>query len=61
MEPLAHLYEGERVRIQLPTDVPFDKKWDILKPAIKQLYIDQNKKLSEVREIVEAEYEFVAA
>lgn len=61
MEPLRQLNEGERVRIQLPADVPFDKKWDILKPAIKQLYIDENKKLAQVMEIVGAEYGFVAA
>lgn len=61
MEPLTHLNDDEQVHIQLPADVPFDKKWDILKPVIKQLYIDKNKKLTEVMEIVGEEYGFIAA
>ena len=60
MEPSTHLDDDERVRIQFPPDTPFDKKWDILKPVVKQLYIEENKRLTEVTEIVEAKYGFAA-
>ncbi len=49
-----------RVHVQLPADLPFDQKWDVLKPVIKQLYIDRNRKLTEVIGMVNAEYGFVA-
>ncbi len=49
-----------RVRVQLPADLPFDQKWDVLKPVIKQLYLDQDRKLTDVMEMVKAEHGFVA-
>ena len=50
-----------QVQVQLPADLPFDQKWDVLKPVIKRLYIDQDRKLTDVMEIMNAEYGFVAA
>jgi len=47
-----------RLRVHLPADLPFDKKWDVLKPVIKQLYIDDDLKLSEVIHIIQTEYDF---
>ena len=48
-------------RIHLSADMPFDQKWDVLKPAIKRLYLDEGRVLADVMEVVKTEYGFVAA
>lgn len=61
MEPFMQSDDNDgRVRVQLPADLPFDQKWDVLKPVIKQLYLDQDRKLHDVMEMVKAEHGFVA-
>lgn len=42
-------------------NVPFDQKWEVLKPIIERLYIHENRKLSDVIKIVKDEYKFDAA
>ncbi|MCJ1378525.1 hypothetical protein MMC17_001624 [Xylographa soralifera] len=41
-------------------NTPFDKKWAILEPVIKRLYIDEDRKLPEVIEIMRTRYDFHA-
>lgn len=47
-------------RIRLPPDIPFEKKWDVLKPAIKRLYLEECRGLADVMEVIRTEYGFVA-
>ncbi|KAI4126041.1 MAG: hypothetical protein LQ347_005128 [Umbilicaria vellea] len=42
-------------------DVPFHEKWELLKPIIERLYIDESQKLSDVVNAVKAQYGFDAA
>ncbi len=42
-------------------DVPFDQKWEPLKPTIERLYIYENRKLSEVIKTIKDLYGFDAA
>lgn len=42
-------------------DVPFYEKWELLKPTIERLYIDESRKLSDVISAVKAQYGFDAA
>ena len=42
-------------------DVPFNEKWEYLKPTIEHQYIDENLKLFEVISAVKAQYGFDAA
>ena len=35
MEPSVQLDDDGRVQVQLPADLPFDQKRDILKPVIE--------------------------
>src|SRR4051794_25739092 len=37
---------------------PTKADWEMMKPKIKRLYIDQNLKLSEVQEMIKAEFGF---
>ena len=47
-------------RVHLPADIPFEKKWDVLKPTIKRLYIDESRGLADVMDIIGTEFGFVA-
>ena len=42
-------------------DVPFDEKWEPLKPTIEHLYIHKNWKLSDVIKKIKDQYDFDAA
>jgi hypothetical protein len=44
----------------LLSNVPFDKKWDHLKPHIMRLYIDEGLPLSEVISTMKREFDFNA-
>lgn len=41
-------------------DVPFQERWELLRPIITQLYVDEEKTLSEVVAIMKAEHGFDA-
>ena len=45
---------------ELLSRTPFDQAWDYLKPVIQRLYIDENRKLAEVINIVKDKYNFKA-
>ena len=47
-------------QIQIEPGTPFNKKWDLLKPVIQHLYIDEGKKLAEVMKTLELRYNFIA-
>lgn len=42
-------------------DVPFDQKWELLKPTIERLYIRENWKLSDVIKTIKDQHGFDAA
>lgn len=44
----------------LLNNVPYDKKWDLLKLHIKSLYIDEERPLSEVISTMRREFDFHA-
>ena len=46
--------------LNLPPNVPINEKWELLRPTIERLYIDQNLKLSEVINAVKSQYGFDA-
>ena len=41
--------------------VPFDQQWDILKPTIERLYVDEDLKLPDVIGIIRDQHGFNAA
>lgn len=47
--------------VSLNLDVPFDQKWEILKPIIERLYVHEEHKLSELMQIMKDQHGFVAA
>ena len=42
-------------------EVPFDRKWDLLKSTIERLYIQEHRSLSDVIKAIKDEYGFDAA
>jgi hypothetical protein len=40
--------------------VPYQARWELLKPTIKRLYIDEGRRLADVADIIKKEYGFVA-
>lgn len=41
-------------------DVPFNERWELLKPTIERLYIDEKRKLPDVMKILKDQYGFDA-
>ena len=60
MESSERPDNGDDIHVQLPANTPFDKKWDILKPVIEVLYLNQNMALPEIVKRMKAEYGFAA-
>ena len=56
MEPLAP--QGHP---RLLLNVPFDQKWELLRPTIERLYIHENRKLSDVMKTIKDQHGFDAA
>lgn len=51
---------ASRIQVTIPANVPFNKKWDLLKPVIEQLYVDEDQPLAEVVAIMKRDYGFAA-
>lgn len=51
---------ASRIQVTIPPNVPFNKKWDLLKPVIEQLYVDENQALPDVVAIMKRDYGFAA-
>ena len=49
-----------RIQVTIPANTPFDKKWDLLKPVIEQLYVDEDQNVGEVLTIMKRDYGFAA-
>ena len=41
-------------------NVPFSERWELLKPDLERLYLDEKRKLPEIIEIMKSQYEFDA-
>lgn len=51
---------ASRIQVTIPANVPFNKKWDLLKPVIEQLYVDEDQPLAEVVAVMRRDYGFAA-
>ena len=40
--------------------IPYDKRWDYLRPTIVRLYIDEREHITELAEFMKEEYSFPA-
>lgn len=60
MDPLMPPTAASRLQVTIPANLPFNKKWDLLKPVIKQLYIDEDQPLPELVTIMKRDYGFDA-
>lgn len=60
MDLSARPDNDSEIRARLSAKIPFDKKWEILKPIIRKLWVDEDQKLSELIQNIEALYEFSA-
>lgn len=40
--------------------VPYDAKWELLKPILEHLFFHENKKVAEISRIMDADYQFLA-
>ena len=47
--------------VPLDLAVPFDQKWEILKPTIERLYVHEGYKLPGLMQIMNDQHGFVAA
>ena len=41
-------------------EVPYDDKWELLKPILEYLFIQENKKVTEIARTMDADYRFMA-
>ena len=60
MELINNATDDMANQIQIPPGTPFDKKWDLLKPIIRRMYLDEDHKLSEVMAMLKVRYDFNA-
>ena len=60
MEQQQNPNDDRRVAVGLLAKASFDKKWDILKPAIAQLYIEEKKELPDLIDAMKTRYNFTA-
>jgi hypothetical protein len=42
------------------SDVPYNQKWELLKPHIYRLYVDENRSLSDVISMMKRDFNFNA-
>lgn len=49
-----------RIQVTIPANIPFNQKWDLLKPVIEQLYVDEDLAVGEVVAIMKRDYGFAA-
>lgn len=45
---------------QNPARIPFSKRWELLKPEIERLYVDENVPLRDIVSIMKEKYDFDA-
>jgi hypothetical protein len=50
----------DHISIEQLRAVPFSQRWEILKPALNDLYLEQNVKLPEIMEMMKAQFGFDA-
>ena len=53
------IYANDALRKRV-TDAKYEEKWEILKPRIEELYLQEGQSLKEVQELVEHRYGFFA-
>lgn len=49
-----------RIQVTIPPSTLFNKKCDLLKPVLEQLYVDEDQALPEVLTIMNRDYAFAA-
>ena len=55
---MDHLNQ-ENIRASLP-NVPYDQRWDHLRPVIEHLYVEEGRKLSDISTMIKHQYGFNA-
>lgn len=60
MDQPMPLADTSRIQVTIPANVPFNKKWDLLRPVIEQLYVNEDQALPEVVTIMKRDYGFAA-
>lgn len=43
------------------SDVPYEKRWELFKPYLEQLYIQEKRKLSDIVNIMKSQRKFYAS
>jgi Clr5 domain len=43
------------------SDVPYNKRWELLKPYLEKLYIQEKRKLSDIVDIMKSQHKFYAS
>ena len=56
----SHTYNDDEIRARLSADMQLGKKWEVLKPVIWKLWMDENQKLPKLVQNIKASYEFDA-
>lgn len=51
---------GPSFQAELAATVPFHERWEVLRPIIEQLYVQEKRRLLEVMKIMKADYAFDA-
>lgn len=59
MESAISSFNDNDIRAQL-AKTKYEQKWDVLKPVIEKLWMEDDRKLSELKEHLEACYGFIA-
>lgn len=59
MEPATQSFNESDIKAQL-AKTKFDQKWEVLKPVIRKLWMEEDRKLSELIKDIQASYGFIA-
>lgn len=59
MEPVTQPFNENDIKAQL-AKTKFDQKWEVLKPVIRKMWIEEDRKLSELMKDIQACYGFTA-
>ena len=53
-------YDNQQALLRDLAKTPFDRKWDLLKPIMMKLYLEDNYTMIQVMDHLRIEYDFIA-
>lgn len=59
MEPATQPFSVGEIKAQL-AKIKYDQKWEVLKPVIRKMWMEDDRKLSELIKDIQTTYGFVA-